>query len=87
MVSHFAGLRTAEIEWLDWRKVNLAGKFIEVKAKKAKTRARRLVPITPNLGAWLEKRGIGLDWQSAVGTSILDFDADCTEGRQSLEEE
>ena len=50
----FAGLRTAEIERLDWTEVNLAGKFIELKAK-AKTRARRLVPITPNLAAWLEK--------------------------------
>ncbi|HEY5911506.1 MAG TPA: hypothetical protein VJA21_12975 [Verrucomicrobiae bacterium] len=50
----FAGLRTAEIERLDWREINLAGKFIEVKAKKAKTRARRLVPIVPALASWLE---------------------------------
>ena len=50
----FAGLRTAEIERLDWSEINLAGKFIEVKAKKAKTRARRLVPIVPALASWLE---------------------------------
>ena len=54
VIGGFAGLRTAEIERLDWSEINLAGKFIEVKAKKAKTRARRLVPITPNLAAWLE---------------------------------
>ena len=47
----FAGLRTAEIERLDWSEVNLGGKFIEMKAKKAKTRARRLVPIVPALEA------------------------------------
>ena len=58
-IGAFAGLRTAEIERLDWREVSLTGKFIEVKAKKAKTRARRLVPITPNLAAWLEKRHLG----------------------------
>ena len=50
----FAGLRTAEIERLDWREINLADKFIEVKARKAKTRARRLVPIVPALASWLE---------------------------------
>jgi integrase len=50
----FAGLRTAEIERLDWSEINLKSLLIEVKAKKAKTRARRLVPITPNLAAWLD---------------------------------
>jgi integrase len=49
----FAGLRSAEIERLDWQDVDLAGGFIEVKAAKAKTRSRRLVPITSNLAAWL----------------------------------
>jgi integrase len=53
-IGAFAGLRTAEIERLDWSEIKVADKFIEVKAKKAKTRARRLVPIVPALGAWLE---------------------------------
>ncbi|HEV2395031.1 MAG TPA: site-specific integrase [Verrucomicrobiae bacterium] len=53
-IGALAGLRTAEIERLDWREINLASKFIEVKAKKAKTRARRLVPIVPALAAWLQ---------------------------------
>lgn len=49
----FAGLRTAEIERLEWRDVDLAGGFILVAADKAKTRSRRLVPILPNLARWL----------------------------------
>jgi integrase len=49
----FAGLRTAEIERLDWQDVDLAGGFIHVAAEKSKTRSRRLVPILPNLARWL----------------------------------
>jgi integrase len=52
-IGAFAGLRSAEIERLDWAEVDLAGGFIEVKAVKAKTRSRRLVPILPNLNRWL----------------------------------
>jgi integrase len=52
-IGAFAGLRTAEIERLDWMDIDLASGFIEVKAKKAKTRSRRLVPILPNLAQWL----------------------------------
>ena len=47
----FAGPRTAEIARLDWGEMNLDGKLIEVKAKMAKTPARRLVPIVPSLMA------------------------------------
>ena len=49
----FAGLRTAEIERLDWSDLDMAGGFIHVAAEKAKTRSRRLVPILPNLAQWL----------------------------------
>ena len=52
-IGAFAGLRSAEIERLDWNEVHLADGFIEVKAAKAKTASRRLVPIQPNLAAWL----------------------------------
>ena len=38
---------------MDWREVNLAEGFIEVKASKAKTAARRIVPVLPNLAKWL----------------------------------
>jgi len=50
----FAGLRVAEIKALDWHDVDLAGGLIQVAAKISKTRSRRLVPITPNLLAWLK---------------------------------
>lgn len=49
----FAGLRTAEIERLEWQDIDLAGGFIHVSSDKAKTRSRRLVPVLPNLAQWL----------------------------------
>jgi integrase len=52
-IGAFAGLRHAEIKRLDWVEVDLERGFIEVKAAKAKTRSRRLVPISENLRAWL----------------------------------
>ncbi len=51
----FAGLRAAETERLEWQDIDLTGGFIHVGADKAKTRSRRLVPIPPNLSAWLER--------------------------------
>jgi integrase len=39
---------------LDWSEVDLARGHIEVKASKAKTAKRRIVPIQPNLAAWLQ---------------------------------
>lgn len=50
----FAGLRSAEIERLDWKEIDVAGGFIHVAADKAKTAQRRLVPILPNLAQWLK---------------------------------
>ncbi len=52
-IGAFAGVRTAEIQRLTWQDIDLAGGFIHVGAAKAKTRSRRLVPILPNLAAWL----------------------------------
>ena len=49
----FGGLRTAEIMRIEWQDIDLAGGFIHVAAEKAKTRSRRLVPVTPNLAQWL----------------------------------
>lgn len=54
VIGAFAGLRGAEIQRLDWSEVDLQDGFIEVKAEKAKTDTRRLVPIKPNLAAWLK---------------------------------
>lgn len=52
-ITAFAGLRLAEVARLDWREVRLAEKLIVIEANKAKTAARRLVPISDNLAAWL----------------------------------
>jgi integrase len=49
----FAGLRTAELQRLGWSEVDLDRGFITVAASKAKTRRRRLVPISDNLKLWL----------------------------------
>jgi site-specific recombinase XerD len=46
----FAGLRTGELAALDWQDVHLTGgqRFIEVAARKAKTRQRRIVSTSDN---------------------------------------
>ena len=56
VVGAFAGLRDAEIKRLHWDEIKLAREqpFIEVPANKAKSARRRLVPIQPNLAAWLQ---------------------------------
>jgi integrase len=49
----FAGLRTAEIGRLEWKDIDFAHGIITVSAAKAKTAARRIVPMSDNLKAWL----------------------------------
>jgi integrase len=51
-LSLFGGLRREEAEQIEWADIGL--EFVEVKADKAKTRRRRLVPISAQLRAWLE---------------------------------
>lgn len=46
----FAGLRTAELDRLDWADVN--GE-VRIEAGVAKTASRRVIPILPNLAAWI----------------------------------
>lgn len=61
----FAGLRSEEILRLEWEDVTRRPGFIEVAAHKAKTAARRLVPIADNLTRWLRPlRSDGLLWQN-----------------------
>jgi integrase len=52
-IGAFAGLRSAEIERLDWSDIDLKDRHIVVAASKAKTASRRIVPIHDNLAAWL----------------------------------
>lgn len=56
-IGAFAGLRTAEIQRLTWDEVHFDGDFIEIKAAKSKTAARRLVTIQANLKIWLHAHG------------------------------
>ncbi len=53
LLGGFAGLRSAEIERLEWKDVHFDSALIEVPALKAKTASRRFVRIQPNLAAWL----------------------------------
>ncbi len=54
VIGAFAGIRSAEIARLEWGDVLWEQGYIEIKVRKAKTKARRLVPLLPNLRAWLE---------------------------------
>ncbi len=49
----FGGLRSAEIERLEWSDIHLGDRSIIIGADKAKTASRRVVPISDNLAAWL----------------------------------
>lgn len=53
-IGGFAGLRSAEIDRVDWGEILLVDRYIEIKPANAKTRIRRLVPISENLAKWLE---------------------------------
>jgi integrase len=52
-IGAFAGLRSAEIVRLEWQEIRFTQNIIEIKASKAKTASRRLVPILPVLAEWL----------------------------------
>jgi integrase len=52
-IAAFAGLRDAEIKRLNWNEIDLARGHVEVKATKAKSARRRIVPVQQNLAAWL----------------------------------
>src|SRR5262245_11911821 len=53
-IAAFTGIRSAELLRLEWSEINFEKGHIEVKARKARTATRRLVPIQPNLAKWLE---------------------------------
>jgi integrase len=52
-IGAFSGIRSAEIDRLEWQEVLWDRSFIEIKGRKAKTKSRRLVPLRDNLKAWL----------------------------------
>jgi integrase len=53
-IGAFGGLRTAELQKLEWRDVRFTEKLIEVRASASKTASRRFITIRPNLAAWLK---------------------------------
>ncbi len=52
-IGGFAGIRSAEIARLNWEDIKWDRGHIEIAGSKAKTAARRLVPLSENLKAWL----------------------------------
>ena len=52
LLGAFAGIRTREIQRLDWSQVGT--EWIDVTPKRTRSASRRLVPIHPNLAAWLQ---------------------------------
>jgi len=49
----FTGIRAAELSRLEWKEIDLRRRYIEIAAAKAKTAARRLVPVCDALYGWL----------------------------------
>lgn len=49
----FAGLRVSEIQRITWEEVNLARNLIKLEGAVTKKKFRRIIPIRPNLRAWL----------------------------------
>lgn len=49
----FAGIRRAELMRLDWEDVSLEQRVIQIRAGKAKTGSRRVIPVGDNLAEWL----------------------------------
>jgi len=60
-IKAFAGIRTEEMVWLEWKSVNFATKHITIPAEIAKTKHRRIIPISENLMSWL------LPYQASTG--------------------
>jgi integrase len=54
LIGGFAGLRTAELERLEWSDIDFEHQLVEVTRSKSKTASRRHVTIRPALMAWLE---------------------------------
>lgn len=52
-IGAFAGVRSEEIKRLKWEDVRLDQGHIEIRAANAKTKVRRLIPLSPNLRSWL----------------------------------
>ena len=52
-IGAFAGVRHAELQRLSWSNLKEDAGIIEIRAGTAKTASRRVIPLLPNLAAWL----------------------------------
>ncbi|MFT4588588.1 MAG: integrase [Limisphaerales bacterium] len=52
-IGAFAGIRNTQIQRLEWKDIRSEDGIIEIRAGKAKTASRRVVPLLDNLKAWL----------------------------------
>ncbi len=55
-LSFFAGIRLSEMQRLDWSAVDLKENFVRLPASITKTKQRRHIDISANLGEWLAAR-------------------------------
>jgi integrase len=53
VIGAFAGVRHAELQRLSWADIMEDAGIIEIRAGTAKTASRRVIPLLPNLAAWL----------------------------------
>ena len=68
-IGGFAGIRSAEVARLEWKDIKWDRGHIELAGSKAKTAARRLVPLSDNLKAWLAP------WRGETGPILTITDA------------
>ena len=61
-IGAFSGIRMAELNRLDWSAIDLELRIIELRASQAKTASRRIIPVSDNLAAWLERSNGRARW-------------------------
>ncbi|HVR34283.1 MAG TPA: site-specific integrase, partial [Methylomirabilota bacterium] len=69
-IGAFSGLRSAELERLDYSSVDLEGGHVIVEADAAKVASRRIAPLPANAAAWLAPyaKQRGKVWKGGSGT-------------------
>jgi integrase len=70
----FAGVRSAEIERMEWNDIDLVGRHVIVGANRAKTASRRVIPMNDALFAWLQPYA-GREGRIWPGTHDAFYDA------------
>ena len=83
-IGAFAGLRSSEIERLDWCDVDFLNKRIDVSGKIAKSAANRYVPMWPALIEWLQPaaKAYGKVCLSSVYKRLTAFRHDLAKGKK-----